>query len=288
MKNLFVILFVMFTMTINAQDVKTHIVQRGETIESIAEKYNVSAIDITKANPDAAKFFYKGMKLKIPTASTKQPVNNQTVATPPVYTNTDKEPKKTGTIENYIELKKTKQKDGANLSEMSEGSFNFIVDVFGGYSNFRCDNVSPKSGIGFGADAGMQCDFSRLWSKIPDGFFGEVTLGYSYRGSGAYPIHYAGARILPIGYRYCLNSEFSIIGKAGMYVAYPFSKIKTKYKSYKTSLDYGLSVGVGVEWKKIGLLASYEHGFADVKDGGMVKLYNQGVFLTFSYIIKTF
>ena len=104
-------------MTINAQDVKTHIVQRGETIESIAEKYNVSAIDITKANPDAAKFFYKGMKLKIPTASTKQPVNNQTVATPPVYTNTDKEPKK------------TKQKDGANLSEMSEGSFNFIVDV---------------------------------------------------------------------------------------------------------------------------------------------------------------
>ena len=88
MKNLFVFLFVMFTMTISAQEIKTHTVQRGETIESIAEKYNVSAADITKANPDAAKFFYTGMKLKIPAVHNNkinEPVNaeNRAVVNPP-------------------------------------------------------------------------------------------------------------------------------------------------------------------------------------------------------------
>lgn len=182
----------------------------------------------------------------------------------------------------------TSQGTASNRNRSSEKGLSLWVDVFGGYSNFRCDKVSPKSGIGFGADMGLQFDYSRLWSKIPNGFFGETTIGYSCRGSGAYPIHYAGARILPIGYKYSVNINLSIVGKAGMYVAYPFSKIKARNHSYDTSMDYGLSVGLGVEWKQFGLMTTYEHGFADVKDGGSVKLYNQGFFLTVSYKIRTF
>lgn len=45
----------------------THIVQRGETIESIAEYYKVSVADINKANPNADGMVYVGMKLAIPT-----------------------------------------------------------------------------------------------------------------------------------------------------------------------------------------------------------------------------
>ncbi len=50
----------------------THIVQRGETLESIAEQYNVSVDDINKANPNTDGIIYVGMKLNIPvgTAST--------------------------------------------------------------------------------------------------------------------------------------------------------------------------------------------------------------------------
>lgn len=44
----------------------THIVQRGETIESIAEYHKVSVDDINKANPNAAGMVYVGMKLAIP------------------------------------------------------------------------------------------------------------------------------------------------------------------------------------------------------------------------------
>ena len=43
----------------------THVVQRGETLESIAEYYKVSVADINKANPNADGIIYVGMKLNI-------------------------------------------------------------------------------------------------------------------------------------------------------------------------------------------------------------------------------
>ena len=57
----------MFTMA-QSQTV-THVVQRGETIESIAQYYNVSVEDINKANPNADGVVYVGMKLNNPTSS---------------------------------------------------------------------------------------------------------------------------------------------------------------------------------------------------------------------------
>jgi LysM repeat protein len=55
-----------------------HMVQRGETLESIAEKYHVSKDAITKNNPDAVESFYVGMKLFIPTPDNNQNVGSQT------------------------------------------------------------------------------------------------------------------------------------------------------------------------------------------------------------------
>lgn len=60
----------MFTMA-QGQTV-THVVQRGETLESIAEYYKVNVEDINKANPNADGIVYVGMKLNIPTNSTIQ------------------------------------------------------------------------------------------------------------------------------------------------------------------------------------------------------------------------
>ena len=54
----------------------THVVQRGETLESIAEYYKVSVEDINKANPNADGMVYVGMKLNIPTNSKPQIVSN--------------------------------------------------------------------------------------------------------------------------------------------------------------------------------------------------------------------
>ena len=51
-----------------AQDTRTHTVKRGETIESIAQKYGTTVEAIKSANPNMGKFFIVGMKLNIPTA----------------------------------------------------------------------------------------------------------------------------------------------------------------------------------------------------------------------------
>lgn len=61
------ILMLLSVMLMQAQQV-VHTVQRGETLESIAEKYHVTVDDIKKNNPDAAEMAYVGMKLVIPPA----------------------------------------------------------------------------------------------------------------------------------------------------------------------------------------------------------------------------
>lgn len=60
----FMCLFV-FAISVFAQSL-VHTVQAGETLESIAKKYNMSVYRIQQANPESQNYFYIGMKLNIP------------------------------------------------------------------------------------------------------------------------------------------------------------------------------------------------------------------------------
>lgn len=53
-------------MSVSGQTVKKHIVDRGETLASIASLYGVTQEEIIQLNPDAARFVYVGMELSIP------------------------------------------------------------------------------------------------------------------------------------------------------------------------------------------------------------------------------
>lgn len=55
-----------------AQEVITHTVERGETLESIAQKYHVTKSDIKMSNPLVEEAFYVGMKLNIPNIKTQK------------------------------------------------------------------------------------------------------------------------------------------------------------------------------------------------------------------------
>ena len=85
--------------TMSAQTVKKHVVERGETLESIARKHGTTAEELVKLNPDAAQFVYVGMELNLPEApkektestvktETTQPTatTTQAAATPKSYT----------------------------------------------------------------------------------------------------------------------------------------------------------------------------------------------------------
>lgn len=48
-----------------------HVVERGETLASIAKLYSVTEAEIVRLNPDAAQFVYVGMELVLPETGTK-------------------------------------------------------------------------------------------------------------------------------------------------------------------------------------------------------------------------
>lgn len=66
MRKLLLTLISLFSFAIAIAQQVTHTIQRGETLESIAKKYNVSVNALKRANPDAEELTYVGMKLVIP------------------------------------------------------------------------------------------------------------------------------------------------------------------------------------------------------------------------------
>lgn len=61
-------LLLCFSIMLSAQ-VQEHKVNKGETLDSIAQKYGVEKDSILELNPSAKKYFYIGMVLKIPVAN---------------------------------------------------------------------------------------------------------------------------------------------------------------------------------------------------------------------------
>lgn len=278
---------VMFSITLSAQEIKTHIVQRGETIQSIAEKYQVSVEAIKNANPHSGGLVYVGLKLKIPSAM------DNTLSVP-VRSTSDSLPSKNTVYRQDVETNSGKNnssyhsnekeiKLAGDMSTMQNSGFmwSLLVDAYGGYSTFKWSGGTPKAGIGFGG--GISGQFFLSGNNSPDGYFAEIGIGYSRKGSAAYPMDYVGAKVFPLSYSFGENSFFV---KIGGYLGYPLSKIKTINNSYDGKLDYGVDVGVGVFFlEKFSAMISIEEGFAKICDSS-TKLNNRNVFLTLSYRIK--
>ena len=108
MKNFLTVIIVIFTISLSAQNYKTHKVEAGETIESIAKKYLVTPFDIFALNPDAKTNFGISTLLIIPNSRVK---NNALV-----------EPSK-----EVIDYKKHKVKRKETLFSLSK-KYNVTID----------------------------------------------------------------------------------------------------------------------------------------------------------------
>lgn len=69
-------IFFAAVLTVNAQGAKSHKVQVGETVESIAKRYGIAPADIYKFNPEAQKGIYENSILIIPSKSLKDNVTD--------------------------------------------------------------------------------------------------------------------------------------------------------------------------------------------------------------------
>ena len=159
-----------------AQNSQTYVVQRGETIVSIAKKYGLSEAELRQANPDLEDFFFVGMKLNIPKAhshSTTESDNNNSNESQKALTDNEKDPNNTkltanqslydgSTLENSESLANTwhlAYRMGASFYKIeTNGSFTsggrtyenktgFEVDLLGHY--YITENLFLSFGLGY-------------------------------------------------------------------------------------------------------------------------------------------
>lgn len=119
----------------------THVVQRGETIESIAEYYNLSVEDINKANPNTDGIVYVGMKLNIPTSSA-QPKTSATDVS--IETNRTQEL----TSEKYPvrNVSKADKEYSVQRADKECGEFSFTLEF--GYGFIKGSNYMYEATVG--------------------------------------------------------------------------------------------------------------------------------------------
>lgn len=150
-----------------------------------------------------------------------------------------------------------------------------------GYANFTCSSVYPVPRMGLGINCALQFIAEEKISFIPKDYFTEVSLGYSMRGSGAFPMHYFNLKLIPFGYRFVL-ADYVLLAKLGTYVGVSPSVVETNNNSFNTNADVGISIGLGLEKDNIGIGISFEQGLTDVCDANL-SLKNQCLFINLSY-----
>ena len=177
---------------------------------------------------------------------------------------------------------KSSEQRSKNVSFKNVG-MELVPNISVGYANFTCSSVYPVPTMGLGIDCNLQFIAEENISFIPKDYFAEVSLGYSMRGSGAFPMHYFNIKLMPFGYRLVLD-DYAFFGKLGVYTGLSASEIDTHYNHFYTNPDMGISLGLGFEMYNIGVGLLFEQGFIDVCDANL-SLKNQCLFVNLSYRI---
>lgn len=245
--------------TCYAQEIVTHIVQRGETIESIAGKYGATADTILRLNPDAADFVYVGMELKIEKGTVCKVLESEPAAE-----------KKTDAAIKAGKERGREPKEKKSVSSGKAVGIDMLVSASAGYSDFACAEASPKSRLGFSIDLPFRFSAMRKVGFFPENYYMEASVGYALKGSAAYPAHYVDIKLAPAGYSFPV-SNVEITGKAGLYVGIPVGgeieldtyNIVHGY-NYHFRTDVGIDLSMGISFGRWDIGLTYERGFADM------------------------
>ncbi len=162
-------------------------------------------------------------------------------------------------------------------------SVDAIADAYVGYSDFVSSQTEAIGRLGVGVDACCKGTFKEKIWIIPKGWCAEAGLGYSMKGSAAYPMHYINLKLAPFGYEYEL-SPVLLNANLGFFMGVPLSRVVTDKYQFRSNLDVGLYVKAMCWWRDFGLGVSYEFSFTNVCSADL-PLKNSAVFLNLSYRI---
>lgn len=138
---------------------KEHIVERGETLSTIAAKYSVDEAEIIRLNPDAKNFLYAGMVLTIPEETSKTKEN--AISKPTTTVNSSYSYTETTNRESRINDEKRNQSQASTTNEDQAENLFFIginyrasfKDFSHGLYGFSIDAIYTSNiGFTFGMD----------------------------------------------------------------------------------------------------------------------------------------
>lgn len=247
-KLFFFIILLSASLTISAQTSRNHTIQRGETLESIAQAYGVTVTDIRNANPNANNYFYVGMILVIPERTASPKVEQQEETVYIIAPEPKKKPKKAAEAVGYVKQKV----QGVSLhSDLQSEDFTSIGATIGWDGS---DLVGWTYGIqgqyfldnGWGASLGLEANW--VLSKTPDKI---VKMGASY----VYP----------------LTNRFYVMGTG----YYTLTFAEDRYSGTVSGIAIVPTFGVALKNWRIGL-----NGNLQWRHGGKLHL---GAYFNFSY-----
>lgn len=205
-----------------AQSTITHIMQKGETLQTVAARYSTTTQAIIELNPEAADFTYVGMELKIP------------VATPTYSESTLKTPISTSASE-YLDY------NTANSTQQYADSYHDESEVWNPYGIGYIANFS-NNGKGFygftyeylpySGGLGFYMFYGTGWGVVSDDFDLHIRIGPTF------------------GHRYTENIMFSCpISFTGTTFSYLKKISKTGYEESGFSIAFGLAANPRVGFK---------------------------------------
>lgn len=277
-----IVAIMLCAISVSAQSVKKHIVQRGETLSTIAGKYGVSQEELSKLNPDAAQFVYVGMELTIPQKTEVVPA-----ATEPLTTESDQ-----ATINEKAYSSAPQISTSTEKAETSEYEMHKLGDIeITGESAITYQDFNGDGGKGFSGGFGLEFALgAKAW--LSETTYLKGLLGYKGRflwyksstaraiigkehASGTFESHsiyvplYIGAKINNIFIEAGPYFDYIVYGKSE--ISSGTDKIKGKVKDGKFST--GLSVKAG--YKDFGV--SFGLGLTDFADAKKCKDFFIGI-----------
>ena len=234
----------------------THVVQRGETLESIVKYYNISVADLNNANPNADGIIYVGMKLAVPVSATTVSTTSSTITTPATTASTTTDSSTSTSSPNsttYHTAQKWKPwmfktivgatfgtwtgkdfKEGNTETEYGEGNvknksaFKFHIGLVADY--YFTKNLYTGLGVVFNQSGYRQdCTMTsgEYWDDEGANYDAELKTKMTVNKFDI-PVH--------IGYMYNFSDCTKIFAEAGVYATYAISGSK-KQTGYVTEYE---------------------------------------------------
>ncbi len=240
-----------------ADNPKEHTVERGETLASIAQAYNITVEALLEVNPMAKDMFYTGLVLIIP-ASVSTP--NVTVVTPSSYSSNrfgDEDIVQQQTTSSPYTVYGSYSYGGGAGKAID---FGLGVQANAGMSTFSWSDGKINPAISLGGDIFMDMCFNDRASFIPKNWYMELDLGYLMKGASSFEMSYIQAQLYPLGYRIPLNSNGMVL-KGGVEIGFPLNSF---WDRYSADIQVGACFGVKFELGRWGIGCNISYDFTEV------------------------